>query len=142
MSSGIALSGERLAGFAVARGTATSNQTTVATSSAASTVLMTAGPAQYLGGTYIVELFCASITKGTTNFDGELWVDGVFNQAMTGHLVANTATPTLLRAVVNLTPGVHTLTFRGFVDAGTGTLNAGNGATGNNPNAVMSVYPA
>lgn len=141
MSSGIALSGERLAGFAVARGTATANQTTVATTSGTATALLTAGPAQFLGGTYLVIVFCQSITKGTTNFDGELFVDGVFSTSMTGHLAANTGTPTILVCNVSLTPGVHTLTFRGFVDAGTGTLNAGTGATGQPPIASMTVYP-
>lgn len=142
MSSGIALAGERISGFAVARGTATSNQTTTATSSGTSTVLMTAGPAQFLGGTYKVELFCSSITKGTTNFDGELWVDGVFNQSITGHLAANTGSPTYYSCFVILNPGVHTLTLRGFVDAGTGTLNAGTGATGQVPIATFQVTPA
>src|SRR5574340_819992 len=126
MSSGIALAGERISGFAVARGTATSNQTTTATSS----------------GTYKVELFCSSITKGTTNFDGELWVDGVFNQSITGHLAANTGSPTYYSCFVILNPGVHTLTLRGFVDAGTGTLNAGTGATGQVPIATFQVTPA
>lgn len=142
MSSGIALAGERLTNFAVARATVSANQTTVATSSGTATALMTVGPAAFLGGNYAVELFCIGLTKGTTNLDVELWVDGVFNQSMTGHLTANTATPTLLHCIVALTPGVHTLTLRGFVDAGTGTLLAGTGATGQNPNAVCNVYPA
>lgn len=142
MSSGIALSGERLAGFAVARATVAANQTTTATSSGTATALMTIGPAQYLGGDYIVELACIGLTKGTTNLDVELWVDGVFSQSITGHLTANTGVPYLTRSKVTLTPGVHTLTLRGFVDAGTGTLLAGTGATGQNPNAIASVYPA
>lgn len=141
MSSGIALSGERVNNIAIARSTVTSNQTTTATSSGTATALMTLGPAAFLGGTYVVELECSSLTKGTTNLDVEVWVDGAFNQSLTGHLVANTANPTLLKATITLTPGVHTVTLRGFVDAGTGTLNAGTGATGQVPPAVATIYP-
>ena len=142
MSSGIALSGERVSGLAVARGTVSTNQTTTATSSGTSTVLMTAGPAAFLGGTYAVELQSPGVTKGTTTVTLELWVDGAFNQSIVASYVNATAiTPFFWRGVITLNPGVHTITVRGFVDAGTGTLTAGAGTTGNQPNAVLSVYP-
>lgn len=113
-----------------------------ATSSGTGNVVMTLGPVELEGGVYIVELFAPSVTKGTTNADLELFVDGVFNQAISGHLTANVAIPGFLwRGLVSLTPGVHTLTVRGFVDAGTGTLGAGSGATGQSPNAVILLRP-
>lgn len=142
MSSGIALAGERVSGLAVARGTVSTNQTTTATTSGTATVLMTAGPAAFLGGTYAVELQSPGVTKGTTSVSLELWVDGAFNQSIVATYVNATAiTPFFWRGVISLNPGVHTITVRGFVDAGTGTLTAGTGATTAQPNAVLSVYP-
>jgi hypothetical protein len=43
---------------------------------------------------------------------------------------------------VSLVSGIHTITVRGFVDAGTGTLTAGTGATTAQPNAILIVKPA
>jgi hypothetical protein len=67
----------------------------------------------------------------------------VFNQAMTSAYVNAVAiTPYYWAGRVSLVQGVHTLTVRGFVDAGTGTFTAGVGTTGNQPNAVGILRPA
>lgn len=130
--------GQTLGSLAVAQAAITASVTTTATSSATATVLMTLGPFESLGLSYVVELFSPGVTKGTTNVSLELWVDGVFNQSIVSLLVNATAiNPFSWRGVVALAPGVHTLTVRGFVDAGTGTLTAGTGATGAQPNAVL-----
>ena len=116
---------------------------TVAVSSAASTVMMTAGPAEFVGGTYDVFFSCAAVVKGTTCVSLELWLDGVFNQtviALSTNAVLFGGFYWLGRLSINA--GVHTLTVRGFVDAGTGTIKAGTGATGLNPNAVLVVRPS
>ncbi len=114
-----------------------------ATSSATATVLATLGPIETFGGPYIVELFAPSLTKGTTNASLELWSDGVFNQTIFALVLANIAIPGFSwRGQLSLVAGVHTLTARGFVDAGTGTLGAGTGATGQPPNALMLMRPA
>jgi hypothetical protein len=96
----------------------------------------------YEGGTYRVTLGCISLTKGTTNLDVEVQVDGVFAASLSGHLAANTAIPTFLSTRVTLAPGNHVVRIVGFVDAGTGTLNAGTGATGQNPPAELAIYAA
>src|SRR5690348_18044327 len=113
----IALAGERFSQFEVLRVAVSASVNTTATSSGTATQLI-GGTAQFAGGTYILQLFAINLVKGTTNLDVELWVDGVFNQSLSGHLAANTATPTFLRAAFSLNPGVHTISVRGFVDAG------------------------
>jgi len=121
----------------------TANVTTVATSSAAATALATVGPVACYGVNYIAELWAVAITKGTTNVSVELWVDGVFNQSILPLSVNTTnPNPVLLRSQVALTDGVHTITWRGFVDAGTGTLVAGAGTTGVAPNALARLIVA
>lgn len=123
--------------------TATAGVNFTATSSATANVLLTLGPIETLGAPYIVELFAPSLTKGTTNASLELWSDGVFNQSVFALVTTNIAIPGFSwRGQLNLVAGVHTLTLRGFVDAGTGTLGAGTGATGQPPNALMLMRPA
>ena len=137
------LSGQAVFGNATATGTITANATTTATSSAASTVMMTAGPADFAGGNYDVLLSCTAVTKGTTNVSLELWVDGVFNQSILALSTNASALGSFQWAGrVSLVSGLHTLTVRGFVDAGTGTIVCGTGATGANPNALLIVKPA
>ena len=138
----VRLTGDQLGSLAVTSTTVSSNQTTTATSSGTATALMTLPNAFYEGGTYRVTLGCIFLTKGTTNLDVEVQVDGVFSTSLTGHLTANTATPTFLSARVSLTPGNHVVRIVGFVDAGTGTLNAGSGATGQNPPAELAIFAA
>jgi hypothetical protein len=139
----ITLVGEKLAQQSIASKVLTANVTTVATSSGTATALMTLGPAGYEGGLYRVLLSCSAITKGTTNVSVELWVDGAFNQAVISLSTnANAFGGFFWMGLVALNPGAHTVEFRGFVDAGTGTLVAGTGATGTNPNAVGAVIPA
>lgn len=117
--------------------------TTTATSSGTATALMTVGPVGCYGVNYIAELWAVAITKGTTNISVELWVDGVFNQSILPLSVnATNPNPILLRSQVALNDGVHTITWRGFVDAGTGTVVAGAGTTGVAPNAVARLLVA
>jgi hypothetical protein len=136
----VRLTGDQVNPLSVTRATVSANQTTVATTSGTATALMTLPNAFYEGGNYKVRLWCINLTKGTTNLDIELQVDGVFSASMSGHLVANTAIPTVLEAYVTLTPGNHIVRVVGFVDAGTGTLLAGTGATGQNPNAILEIF--
>ena len=139
----VALVGDRVQGTDVATGTKTAETSITATSSATGNIAMTAGPAQFLGGTYNVFLFVPYLTIGTTNLDVELFVDGVFNQTISGHLTASVAIPGCYWiGQVSLAPGSHTLTVRGFVDAGTGKVGAGDGATTHSPNAVLRVAHA
>lgn len=139
----VQLSGQAIQGFATAFGSAAANQTTTATTSGTSTVLMTAGPADFAGGIYDAILSCAAVTKGTTNVSLELWLDGVFNQSIVALSTnASAINPFYWQGRLTIVAGVHTVTVRGFVDAGTGTLVAGTGATGANPNAVFIVRPA
>ncbi len=139
----IALVGERLAGQGISFATLTANATTTATSSGTATAMITLGPSGYEGGTYLVLLSASAVTKGTTNVSLELWVDGVFGQSIVALLVnAVSPNPFFWAGLVALGPGPHTLTVRGFVDAGTGTIVAGTGATGQAPNAICRVIPA
>jgi hypothetical protein len=125
----------------------TSNQSITATSSATGTVVATIGPFTMDGpGTVYVEVFSPSLVKGTTNVDMELWLDGApgtgtLQTTLTGHLAAN-VTPWYSVVRFNLATGNHTLRVAGFVDAGTGTFSANNGATGNFPNAWARVWRA
>ena len=139
----VALVGEKLAQQAIAQTVLTANATTTATSSGTATNLLALPRAGFEGGSYRVLLSCSGITKGTTNVSVELWVDTVFNQSVISLSTNATAFGGFFwMGLVALNPGSHLLEFRGFVDAGTGTLVAGTGATGTNPNAVGCVIPA
>lgn len=126
-----------------ARASITAAVNTTATSSGTATTLISTGPFTLDGPqTVLVEVFCASITKGTTNIDIELWDGSTFVQALTGHLAASVTLPGCqLTAVVSLAAGGHNLAAKGFVDAGTGTLGAGTGATGQSPPSTILVSP-
>lgn len=143
MPQAVQLTGQAIAGFATATGVISTSATTTATTSGTSTVLLTAGPAEFTGGSYDAILSCAAVTKGTTNVSLELWLDGVFNQSIVALSTnASAINPFYWSGRLSITAGVHTVTVRGFVDAGTGTLVAGTGATGLNPNAVLIVKPS
>ena len=100
------------------------------------------------GGSFKVEVFTPYITKGTTNIDVELFdgataATGTFLTSLSGHMAASVARPgAVMIAVVNLVAGTHTLTVTAFVDGGTGKFGAGDGATGDAPNARLRVTPA
>ena len=130
------LTGREIANLAVTSAQVTSNQTTTATSSATATALMTLPNAFYEGGNYLVFLDAPAITKGTTNINIEIWVDGVFSSSLTGVVTVSPVVPgQIISGQVTLAPGNHVITLRGFVDAGTGTLVAGTGATATTPPA-------
>jgi hypothetical protein len=139
----IQLSGQAIQGYATASVAISANVTTTATTSGTATALLTFPAVDCAGGNYDVTVFSPGVTKGTTSISLELWVDGVFNQSITALYVNAVAiTPYYWAGRVALVQGVHTLTVRGFVDAGTGTLTAGTGATGAQPNAVGILRPA
>ena len=132
---------------ALNRTTISANVSLTATTSATGTVAINTGNfGVENGGTFKVVVYTPSLVKGTTNVDLELWQDGApgtgtMITTLSGHLTAN-ATPFVSEVFVNLTTGNQTLRESGFVDAGTGTFSANNGATGNFPNAYLAVYPA
>src|SRR5215475_10034736 len=124
----------------------TSNVSISATTSATGTVVANTGSFSVDGGSYWVDVYTPSLVKGTTNVDLELWLDGApgtgtLLTTLSGHLTAN-AVPFVSEVFVNLTTGNHSLRVAGFVDAGSGTFQAGAGTTGNFPNAFLAVYPA
>jgi len=132
----------RMGGGPLASVAITASVTTVATSSGTATSLMTLGPFDNNAGVFVAELFSPGVTRGTTSISLELWLNAVFNQSIVATYVNAVAiTPFTWRGLVTLAPGPNTLTVRGFVDAGTGTLTAGTGATGAQPNAVLLVRP-
>src|SRR5438105_716216 len=131
--SSVALVGDRVQGQDIATATGVAETSITATTSAGADVALTAA-GLFSGGVYNVFFFTPYLTKGTTNLDVELFVDGVFNQTISGHLAASVAIPGFYwLGRVTLAPGAHSLTVRGFVDAGTGKIGANNGATGNSP---------
>jgi len=115
-----------------------------ATSSATANACMTTGAFSIAnGGYYLVEVFTPYLTKGTTNLDVELWDGATFLTSLSGHMAASMTRPgTVMRAFVSLATGNHNLTVKAFVDAGTGKFGAGDGATGDAPNALLTVSPA
>jgi len=127
-----------------ARASITAPVNTTATSSATATSVLSTGVFTLEGPTVcLIEVFAASITKGTTNIDLELWEGSTtFLASLTGHMAASIAVPgAQLSSIQTLAGGNHTLTVRGFVDAGTGTLGAGTGATGQSPPSTILVSP-
>ena len=126
-----------------ARASITAAVNTTATSSGTATTVLSTGAFTLEGPTTVlVEVFAASITKGTTNIDLELFDGTTFIQSLTGHLAANVALPgAQLACITLLGNGAHTLNVKGFVDAGTGTLGAGTGATGQSPPSTILVSP-
>jgi hypothetical protein len=140
--------GTDLAGMDLARTAITASATISATTSATGTVAITVGPFTVINeGQYDVDFYTPSLVKGTTNIDMELWQDGApgtgtMVATLSGHLTAN-ATPFLTSVRISLSAGTHTLRVAGFVDAGSGTVTAGTGATtGTNPPAYCRVRPA
>ena len=124
----------------------TTNASISATSSATGTVVATVGPFTVENnGVFYVDVYTPSLVKGTTNVDLELWQGtpgtGTMLSTLSGHLVAN-AVPFYSSVRVTLSAGSNTLKVAGFVDGGTGTFSANNGATGNFPNAYVRVRPA
>src|SRR6266699_225930 len=87
------LTGREIANLAVTSASITVSTTTTATSSATATALMTLPNAFYEGGDYLVWLDAPFITKGTTNINIEVWVDGVFAVSMTGPMTVSTVIP-------------------------------------------------
>ena len=141
----IRLRGIDLDTMSLARTTASANVSITHTTSATGDVCLTLGPfAVENPGTFRVTVFTPSLVKGTTNVDLELWDgtpgSGTMISTLSGHLAAS-AIPFNCDVFVNLTAGNHTLKVAGFVDAGTGTFSANNGATGNFPNAWAAVFP-
>jgi len=139
----ISVQNTEIGGIQIGFSLITASTTTTATSSGTATALATVGPVGCYGVNYIAELWAVAITKGTTSISVELWVDGVFNQSILPvSLNATNPNPILLRSQLALTDGAHTITWRGFVDAGTGTLVAGAGTTGVAPNAFARLLVA
>lgn len=135
--------GPYVQGLDVVSNAISADAATSAISSATATVLMTAGPVYFPGGTYDVLLSAPAVTKGTTSITLELWIDGVFSQSIVAAVVnATNPNPFFWTGRVTVVDGVHTFTVRGFVDAGTGNLRAGTGATGQSPNALLVVRSA
>lgn len=141
----VRLRGIDLDTMALARTAISANVSLSATTSATGNVAITLGPFNVENpGTYRVKVYTPSLVKGTTNVDLELWEGtpgtGTMLTTLSGHLAAS-AIPFISEVFVNLVGGNHTLKVAGFVDAGTGTVSANNGATGNFPNAWAAVYP-
>lgn len=115
-----------------------------ATSSATGNTCMTTGAFTIEnGGTYLIEVFTPYLTIGSTNLDVELWDGTTLLTSLSGHMAASInrpgATMTTFQA---LGSGSHTVLVKAFVDGGTGKFGANNGATGNAPNAWLTVSPA
>jgi hypothetical protein len=115
----------------------------VATSSATGTTCITTGAFSVDNpGTFLVTVFTPSLVRGTTNLDIELFDGATFLTSLITHAVAAVPLlPVTLRALVALAAGGHNVKVTGFVDAGTGTFGAGSGATGQAPNAFMTIQP-
>lgn len=139
--------GNQLDTMSLVEAQVTSNQSITHTTSATGDVVLSTGSFNMDGpGNVYFEVWCPSLVKGTTNIDMELWLDGVpgtgtLQTTLTGHLAAS-VTPWYSVVRFNLATGNHTLRVAGFVDAGTGTFSANNGATGNFPNAWARVWRA
>ena len=127
-----------------ARVAATSDVSVTATSSATGNTCITTGAFTIdNGGTYLIEVFVPYLTIGTTNLDVELWDGATFLTSMSGHMAASIPRPGgTMTTFQTLASGGHNLSVKAFVDAGTGHFGANNGATGNAPNAWLTVSPA
>ena len=126
-----------------ARVTISADVSVTATSSATGNTCITTGAFNIEnGGTYYVECYAPYLTVGTTNLDVELWDGATLLSSLSGHMAASIPRPGAQFGVfVSLASGSHTLTVKAFVDAGTGHFGANNGATGNAPNAWLTVSP-
>jgi hypothetical protein len=129
--------------FSVAQASIAAPVSITATSSATGTTCITTGAFTVDNpGSFLVTVFTPSLVRGTTNLDIELFDGATFLTSLTGHYVA--AVPLIavtFRALVTLATGGHAVKVTGFVDAGTGTFGAGSGATGQAPNAFMTIQP-
>ena len=139
----VRLTGASIDTLAIARVAISSEISVTGASSAAPTTCLTLPANYYENGTYLVVVYAPYLTVGTTNLDIELWLDGAFQQSLSGHMAASIPRPGVtFGTYLALGTGNHAILVRGFVDAGTGKFGANNGATGNAPNAFAAVYPA
>jgi hypothetical protein len=129
--------------YNVASAVITASVNLVGTSSAGATTAISTGPFTVDNpGTFLVTVFTPSLTRGTTNLDLELWDGATFLTTLMAHATAAVPLlPVTARALVSLAAGGHNLAVKGFVDAGTGVFGAGSGATGQPPNAFITVQP-
>ena len=127
-----------------ARVTIAADVSVTATTSATGNTCITTGAFSIVNeGTYLVEVYVPYLTIGTTAIDVELWDGATFLTSLTGHMTATVPRPgATMQTFQTLTAGGHNLAVKAFVDAATGHFGAGSGATGNAPNAVLSVSPA
>lgn len=127
-----------------ARVAITSEVSITATSSATGNTCISSGAFTLEnGGTYLIEVFTPYLTIGTTNLDVELWDGATFLTSLSGHMAASVARPgATMTTFQSLAAGGHTITVKAFVDGGTGKFGANNGATGNAPNAQLTISPA
>lgn len=122
---------------------ATEASITATSSGTANTCITTGAFSIDNGGTFLIEVFTPYLTIGTTNLDVELWDGATFLTSLSGHMAASIPRPGVtMTTFQSLATGSHTITVKAFVDAGTGKFGANNGATGNAPNAWLTVSPA
>jgi hypothetical protein len=129
--------------FNVAQASISASVNLTGTSSGTATTAISTGPFTVEnGGTFLVTVFTPSLTRGTTNLDLELWDGATLLTTLMAHATAAVPLiPVTMRALVSLLAGNHNLAVKGFVDAGTGVFGAGSGATGQPPNAFITVQP-
>jgi hypothetical protein len=109
----------------------TSNATTTATTAATATTIVAGNAVTYDGTPVLVEFSCPESIRGTTHITYVLY-DGATQLGNFGkHDGGALGMPTKLETQTTPSAGSHTYTVKAFVDAGTGTASAGNGAAGN-----------
>lgn len=145
----IAQTGQNIGSLDIAFGSATSDVSITATSSATGNTCVSTGPFSIVNpGNYWVKVWVPYLTIGTTNLDVELFQgsssSGTFLTSLSGHMTASQSrgVGAAFAVRLNLAVGTNNLTVTAFVDAGTGHFGAGNGATGNAPNAYIRVISA
>jgi hypothetical protein len=129
--------------FNVAQASIAAPVSITATTSATGNTLITTGAFTVDNpGSFLVTVFTPSLVRGTTSLNIELFDGATFlTTLMTPAAAAVPLIPVTLRALVTLALGGHSVKVTGFVDAGTGTFGAGSGATGQAPNAFMTIQP-
>lgn len=140
------LTGASISGLDIASNTRSTEVSITATSSATGNTCISTGAFSISNisgpgeGVYYVQVFAPYLTIGSTNLDVELWDGSTFLSSLSGHMAASVARPGSTMTVrATLAQGSHNLTVKAFVDAGTGKFGAGDGATGDAPNAFIRV---
>ena len=135
------ITGIALAGAELAYGEITAAVTVTATTSATANTVVSSGADTYDGTPVYVEFYAEDTRKGTSNISIILY-DGATQLGVLGTSQAGLQGPVFAKRKITPSVGSHTYQVKAYVDGGSGSVQAGSGASGANMPAFCRVVKA